>query len=69
MHLELEFLITLQAQRVKLSPPSLSPASFCSRVAKLVTYDFVLKFGTVKRPLERNIQRMLFCSERFQQIC
>ena len=59
MHLELEFLITLQAQRVKLCPPSPSPELFSSRV----TYVFVLKFGTLKPHPETNIHRMLFCSE------
>ena len=46
-------------QRAKLSPPSPPPSFLCSRV----TYVIVLKFGTRKPHPERNIQRMLFCSE------
>ena len=47
------------SKSLTLSPFSFTSALFCSRV----TYVFVLKFGTLKPHPERNIQRMLFCSE------
>ena len=60
MHLELKFLITLQAQIVKLSPPSpLPPHFFAQELCMFLFWNLEL----LNLHPESNIQRMLFCSE------
>ena len=67
MHLELEFLITLQAQRVKLSPPSPSPQTFLLFAQEL---RMILSGSSeLLNPIQKGIFNACYFVRRCQRIC
>ena len=71
MHLELEFLITLQAQRFKLSPPSPLPAHFFAQELRMFlvwnSQSFLLQLPFVVRDSETGVIQLRKSKEAIQK--
>ena len=64
MYLELEFLITLQAQRFKLSPPSPLPAHFFAQELRM----FLVLNSELLNPIQKGIFNTCYFVRRCQRI-